>query len=184
MADTSKQIGQGAQIAMEAIYRALLGDAAVNAKSGKAVSAKDIGNTALTVGLNSLPFGAGGGAAAASPKALALASLLKSMAAKQPKMFYGTAQDFKPGQVLGRAGEPFQASPDELYSRNWAQNAAAVEKAPEGFVYQMAPLSAKQAKETRGFYNQHPDAPDFFIEAPKMRVVKKLGKYPAKRFGE
>jgi hypothetical protein len=87
MADTSKQIGQGAQIAMDAIYRALLGDAAVNAKQGKSVSGADLANSALTIGLNSLPFGAGGGAAKAVPAAdKALARLLATRVLKKPNV--------------------------------------------------------------------------------------------------
>lgn len=55
---------------MDQIYRALLGDAGANLRSGKPVSAADVGNSALTIGLNALPVG-GAGAAAKGAKAAA-----------------------------------------------------------------------------------------------------------------
>ena len=62
MVDTQNLVGQGAQLAMDQIWRTLLGNAFVNAKNSQPVSAGDVGDTAFTVGLNALPFGAGGGA--------------------------------------------------------------------------------------------------------------------------
>lgn len=66
MADSQNLIGQGMGIAMDEIYRALFGNAAVKARQGQPITAGDVGDTAFTVGLNSLPFGGGGAAARAS----------------------------------------------------------------------------------------------------------------------
>lgn len=66
MADSQNLIGQGMGIAMDEIWRALFGNAVVNARQGQPITAGDVGDTAFTVGLNSLPFGGGGAAARAS----------------------------------------------------------------------------------------------------------------------
>lgn len=63
MADSQNLIGQGMGIAMDEIWRALFGNAAVKARQGQPITAGDVGDTAFTVGLNSLPFGGGGAAA-------------------------------------------------------------------------------------------------------------------------
>lgn len=63
MADTQNLVGQGAKMAMDEIYRMLFGNAFVNARQGQPITAGDVGDTAFTVGLNALPFGAGGAAA-------------------------------------------------------------------------------------------------------------------------
>lgn len=62
MVDTQNLVGQGMGIAMDQIWRSLFGDAGANLKAGKPVTGADVANSAFTVGLNALPFGAGGGA--------------------------------------------------------------------------------------------------------------------------
>jgi hypothetical protein len=63
MADSAQIIGQGANLVMDQIYRALIGDAGANLRAGKPVSGADVANSALTVGLNALPVGGAGAAA-------------------------------------------------------------------------------------------------------------------------
>lgn len=60
MVDSTSMVGQGMGLVMDQIYRALLGDAFANAKTGQQVTGQDLANSAFTVGLNALPFGAGG----------------------------------------------------------------------------------------------------------------------------
>lgn len=87
MADSQDLIGQGMGIAMDEIWRMLFGNAFVNARQGQPITAGDVGDTAFTVGLNALPFGAGGaaakGAQAADP---ALAKLLATRILRNPNV--------------------------------------------------------------------------------------------------
>ena len=58
-------------LAMDQIYRALIGDAGANLRAGKPVSGADVANSALTVGLNALPIPAAAVPLKAADKALA-----------------------------------------------------------------------------------------------------------------
>lgn len=83
MVDTQNLVGQGAKMAMDEIYRMLFGNAFVNARQGQPVTAGDIGDTAFTVGLNSLPFGAGGGVVRGAQAAPAAAKAVDEALARK-----------------------------------------------------------------------------------------------------
>lgn len=143
MADSAEIIGKGMSVAMDQIYRSLLGDAFANAKSGKNVTGKDVANSALTVGLNALPLGGAGAAAKgaqAASKSSAVARALATQAAKNPLLQSRVSSDTL--AQMARSGDTRFKNMFELGDFNTPNIRTAAERSALG-IAENAPASAR-----------------------------------------
>ena len=148
MADAQNLVGQGFNVVFDELYRALFGDAVGNLRQGEEVSAGDIGNTALTVGLNSLP-GQLGRASGVTPEGLRGLAQLRSMVRRSNQ----PAGEVIPQSARGTLGNQAYG-PGTYFSNRPAMRDRWYEAGPYVQGLSVSPRGALQIARGRGFMDE------------------------------
>jgi len=180
MADTQNLIGQGMGLAMDQIYRALLGDAGANLRAGKPVSGADVANSALTVGLNALPVG-GAGVAAKGVKATGITpegvEALARAATMRRRSFDPAPREVLPEALRQNKGTQLYG-PGTYFSGKKGSLAQWRGFGPYAQKLQLSPQAALQIARSKGFKDVADDGGDLVaanLDSPQIQDLINQG---------
>lgn len=148
MATTEELVGRGLNVVLDQLYRTLFGDAVGNLRQGEEVTGEDVANSALTIGLNSLP-GQVGRASKVTPEGLRSLAQLRTMIRRSDEPFTTPVPTATRGQAYNQAYGPGTYFSSRPASRDrWSYIGPNVQR------LQTSPRGALQVARGRGFMDE------------------------------